>query len=207
MVQFNGVMPDNVDLSGFEGIPDYLKNKQTLLSDYNPERDKDLVVRFFTDSYFQGFETKKLGVPIFSTEIFVEVLMPDNRSSYVKRIKVDANGSPLPNVAKWTTRFPVQWEQFKKGLVSGYPLEKVPGIDKGAVATLEMLGVKTAEAFADLEGEIFERLPALKELQADVKKFLASKDIISAQADKIKELESKLHANGKANSTKRSKEA
>lgn len=201
MAQFNGVMPDGIDLSQFEGIPDYLKNRQSLLSDHDPKRDKDLVVRFFTDSYFRGAETKAAGIPIFSTEVFIEVLMPDNKSGFVQLIKMDEKGSPKPSVQKWVSRFPKEWERFQKGIVSGYPLEKVPGLDKGVVATLAMVGVKTAEAFADLQGEIFEKLPSLIDEQKRVKKFLDSKDVITAQAERIKELEKLVSVNSKAATT------
>lgn len=192
MAQFNGVMPDGLDLSQFEGIPEYLINKQSRLSDHNPTRDKDLMVRFFQDSYFEGSKTKETGVPMFSTQTFIQIVLPDNRTKFVQMIKFDEKKKPYPNVAKWLSRFPHQWESFQKGIVQGYPLSQLPNADKGLIATLEMVGVKTAEALAELEGEIFERLPALQELKDTAIKFLANKDVLVAHVEKNKKLEAEL---------------
>jgi hypothetical protein len=192
MAQFNGVMPDGIDLSQFEGIPEYLINKQSRLSDHNPVRDKDLMVKFFHDSYFESAKTKELGVPVFSTRVFIQVILPDNRTRFVQMINFEPNGKPSPDTAKWLTRFPRQWEAFQAGVVQGYPLSQLPHADKGLVATLEMVGVKTAEAFVELSGEIMERIPELKDLQEQAKKFLASKDVLTVHVEKNKQLEAEL---------------
>lgn len=215
MAQFNGIMPDGIDLSQFEGIPEYLINKQSRLSDFNPERDSKLNVKFFQDSYFQIGKTQEMGVPIFSTEVFIQIVLPDNRTKFIQRVKMDEKGKPHPSYAKWTTRFPREWEAFQKGIVQGYPLKQLPHVDKGLIATLEMVGVKTAEALLELKGEIFERLPALEELQNQARKFLENKDVIEMHAEKskvleaqVKELQSKLKdANSSSNSNKRSPKA
>lgn len=191
MPQFGGVLPDNVDLSQFEGIPGYLKNKQSLLSDHNPERDKKLIVRFFSDSYFESKLTEERGYPVFSTRDFIGV-QADSKSEFVQMIKFDQHGKPYANVAKWLSRFPRHWEEYQKGRQEGYPIEQLPGADKGLVATLKMVGVKTAEGLVQLEGEIFDRIEGLAEFKSKAQKFLDGQDLLIGEVEKRKALEAEL---------------
>ena len=193
MPQFNGVIPLGVDLTQYEGIPTELLNKQALLSDHNPKRDKKLKVRFFQDSYFMTHETKRMGYPVFEMKDFIEVIC-DQKNTFVQMIKYHKDGRPFGNVAKWLSRFPRHYEHFKKQKQEGFPLERFPDMPLHYVETLKSMGVRTLESFVNTTGQLFEKIPELLPVQKRAKAFLKNQTQISSQVDIIKVKKAELEA-------------
>jgi hypothetical protein len=191
MAIFNGILPEGVDLSQFVGIPDHLKGKSAILADYDPERDRGLLRRFFTEAYFQSGKTRETGFPQFSSEIFIEIWI-DASTKFTQIVKCDEKGEPLPAYAKWTTRFPEEWERFRKNRQEGYSLTHLKGADKAIIASLEAIGVRTIDALVDLQGEVFEHLPGLSALRDEGKRFLTNADELMREREKNRLLQEQL---------------
>lgn len=194
MPQYNGIIPDGLDLNQFSGIPDELIKEAERLSNEDPRRDKKLRVEFYQDSYFMSFESKEKGYPIFKTQDFISVWI-DSKSDFHQLIKYDDAGQPYGNVRKWLSRFPKYYQKFKDGKIQGTPLSAVPGLDQGFIATLEASGVKTAESLAALEdtsGKLAELFPQFATAKRAAHNYINAQDVLLVKDGEIDELQKEL---------------
>ena len=107
----------------------------------SPEDDKKLHVRFFTVPVEQTAESIKAGRRVFADTEFVEIMIPGDKQTVVRRQVFDMDRN----------RFAQQYARFKQGLADqtiGTPLSELVGLSAAKVKEYEFFNIKTVDQLA-----------------------------------------------------------
>ncbi|MFQ5356633.1 MAG: hypothetical protein ACE5DY_09165 [Mariprofundaceae bacterium] len=99
--------------------------------------------RFYKHPVLQGFESRKAGRPIYKDEDFIEIQVPGQKNSIIKRAVQEKDKVDYP--VEWNA-----WESNSGEGVTGSPIDHLPGITPSKVLELQALGIYTVEQIVDL---------------------------------------------------------
>ena len=168
--------------------------------------DERLHVRFSMGSVQDEVASKAEGRPIFRDVPFVEIWTPGDDTTVIKRAAwLDAH-HPQSDI----NRFRKQWAAFEAGqsqdVVSGTPIDKLPGITEGQVRELQHFRVRTIEHLADLADTAAQNFMGINVLRQRARDWLeaargaapleAAKAALAERDNRIEALEQMLRAQG-----------
>jgi len=146
--------------------------------------DEKLHVRFFTIARIDVEKSTAEDRPIYRNVPYVEMMIPGDKNNIIVEPVWDQHKQ----------RFPVKWEQFKRGeeqQVVGTPLKVAPFLTPSHVAELAHMNIVTVEQLADLPDTALGFMGA-REFKEAAKRFLAKTGSNEALLARIQALEAKL---------------
>ena len=166
---------------------------------YNPENDKSLVVRFYSDAKHNAFESAKQGRPVYETVEYADITMPADRNRKLT-VRADQEWKRFGNrVVTYAERFKEHYKRFKANetpVVEGTPLKELPFLTEGQRASLRALDIYTAEQLSGLTGQSLKNigvggLNLQQQAKAYLEKASGTADTV-AMAARMAELEREL---------------
>lgn len=125
-------------------------------TEYNPEHDKKLVVRFYDEAVLNKTKSHEASRPIYDDVEMCEIVFPGDRTRTLI----------VPAHAEWkrfgtrrvtyAERFKDHYARFKANqapVVEGTPLSEVTFLSKAQVASYKALDIYTVEQLASLSGQ------------------------------------------------------
>jgi hypothetical protein len=147
------------------------------------EQDAKLLVKFFFKTKEDTSKSAEQGRPVYKDVEYVDISIPGNRGSGVKR----------PASFKDKQRFPRHYAAFKQRVElpqEGTPLSEWPVISRSMAEELAFHGVKTVEHMADMSDSIASSFMGGQSFKSKAKEWLdrARKDVteshLAAELDK-----------------------
>lgn len=130
------------------------------------EQDAKLLVKFFLKTKEDSTKSAEQGRPVFKELEYIDIKVPGNRGSGVKR----------PATFKDKQRFPRHYAAFKQRIElpqEGTPLAEWPVISRSMAEELAFNGVKTVEHMADMSDTIASSFMGGQSFKAKAKDWLA----------------------------------
>lgn len=150
--------------------------------------DKNLKVRFYKYAVKNEVLSED-GPPVFNEIDFIEILIPgDVKSSYIGKVN-----------AEHKHRFKRQWQAYLDGesqATLGIPLDKLPGLGVGQLASFNAMGITTVEQLAGLTDQLATGILGIQDLRRKAAAYLkvAAGDLTQTNTDDIETLKAQIAA-------------
>lgn len=133
--------------------------------------DEKLLVKFFNHPRQDKKASKAEGRPIFKEVPYIEIMVPGNKDSLVRR----------PASQLDIDRFPEHYRKFQareqdSETYEGTPLEHWPGVTRSQVAELKYMNVHTVEQLADVADVHAQGMMGISLLRERAKAYLEASD-------------------------------
>lgn len=129
--------------------------------------DENLFVKFFMHPRLDQSQSKKMGRPIYSEAVYVQIMQPGNKDSIIIR--------PATSLDK--NRFAKLFAKFQQGeaqIVDGTPLAEWPKLTRSQVEELRYFNIYTVEQLAEMSDSNAQNIMGANLLRDSAKAFLAA---------------------------------
>lgn len=132
---------------------------------------KSQLVQFYMGTAKDEKASLEQGRPIYRDTPFVRIFTPGDKDTIIDTPVWDDDSHPMSH----SSRFPEEWARFKRGegdVISGTPLEQLPGISKAQVEELKHFHVRTVEHLAGMSDANAAKFMGVRKMQEEARAYL-----------------------------------